>query len=158
MRALHSLCAAATASLPPLLLVALSLLLAAAARVDAEETRVVEATAAAAAAANSPNITAVTRRRGAVGPNSTAAAPSPSMHILGVSLDASVLRRAAYFCLGVVAVLGFFAALRMRRRFRKPRKYGVIVTPADEVEMDPLADDLGDEDEDTTLFEAKRQR
>nr|XP_032824592.1 membrane protein FAM174B-like [Petromyzon marinus] len=156
MRALHSLCAAATASLPPLLLVALSLLLAAAARVDGEETRAVEATAA--AAANSPNITAVTRRRGAVGPNSTAAAPSPSMHILGVSLDASVLRRAAYFCLGVVAVLGFFAALRMRRRFRKPRKYGVIVTPADEVEMDPLADDLGDEDEDTTLFEAKRQR
>ncbi|CAM9994915.1 membrane protein FAM174A-like [Lampetra fluviatilis] len=145
MRALHSLGAATTASL--LLLV---VLLAAAARVDGEGANVVETTAA----ANSPNITAVTRRRGAVGPNST----SSSMHILGVSLDASVLRRAAYFCLGVVAVLGFFAALRMRRRFRKPRKYGVIVTPADEVEMDPLADDLGDEDEDTTLFEVKRQR
>lgn len=145
MRALHSLGAATTASLLLLLV-----LLAAAARGDGEGANAVETTAA---AANSPNITAVTRRRGAVGPNSTS-----SMHILGVSLDASVLRRAAYFCLGVVAVLGFFAALRMRRRFRKPRKYGVIVTPADEVEMDPLADDLGEEDEDTTLFEAKRQR
>ncbi|XP_061426930.1 membrane protein FAM174B-like [Lethenteron reissneri] len=153
MRALHSLGAATTASL--LLLLLVSLLLAAATRGDGEGATAVKATAAA-AAANSPNITAVTRRRGAVGPNSTSS--SSSMHILGVSLDASVLRRAAYFCLGVVAVLGFFAALRMRRRFRKPRKYGVIVTPADEVEMDPLADDLGDEDEDTTLFEAKRQR
>ena len=43
---------------------------------------------------------------------------------------------------------------RSGRRIRKTRKYDIITTPAERVEMAPLNDDNEDED-DSTLFDVK---
>ncbi|CAL8355748.1 unnamed protein product [Lota lota] len=44
--------------------------------------------------------------------------------------------------------------IRSGRRIRKTRKYDIITTPAERVEMAPLNDDIEDED-DSTLFDVK---
>lgn len=50
----------------------------------------------------------------------------------------------------------FFVVLSLRsgRRIRKTRKYDIITTPAERVEMAPLNEDNDDED-DSTLFDVK---
>ncbi|XP_034541881.1 membrane protein FAM174B [Notolabrus celidotus] len=44
--------------------------------------------------------------------------------------------------------------IRSGRRIRKTRKYDIITTPAERVEMAPLNED-NDEDDDSTLFDVK---
>ncbi|XP_041074609.1 membrane protein FAM174B-like [Polyodon spathula] len=64
----------------------------------------------------------------------------------------------------VFIVCGFTAFLitclvvkvfRSGRKIRKTRKYDLITTPAERVEMAPLNGDNNDEDEDSTLFDVK---
>ncbi|XP_028307598.1 membrane protein FAM174B [Gouania willdenowi] len=64
---------------------------------------------------------------------------------------------------GVILVCGLTAALitcllikviRSGKRMRKTRKYDIITTPAERVEMAPLNEDHDDED-DSTLFNVK---
>ncbi|XP_070809673.1 membrane protein FAM174B [Pituophis catenifer annectens] len=47
-----------------------------------------------------------------------------------------------------------FRVLRSKRRNKKPRKYDIITTPAERVEMAPLNEE-DDEDEDATVFDIK---
>ncbi|XP_078539281.1 membrane protein FAM174B isoform X2 [Lissotriton helveticus] len=63
----------------------------------------------------------------------------------------------------VIAVCGFTAFLiaclmfkifRSGRRIRKTRKYDIITTPAERVEMAPLNEE-NDDDEDSTVFDVK---
>uniref|UniRef100_A0A8C7KCX2 Family with sequence similarity 174 member B n=1 Tax=Oncorhynchus kisutch TaxID=8019 RepID=A0A8C7KCX2_ONCKI len=44
--------------------------------------------------------------------------------------------------------------IRSGRRIRKTRKYDIITTPAERVEMDPLNEE-NEEEEDSTLFDVK---
>ncbi|XP_062922188.1 membrane protein FAM174B isoform X1 [Mobula hypostoma] len=46
---------------------------------------------------------------------------------------------------------------RSRRRLRKTRKYDIITTPAEKVEMTPLNEE-NDDDEDATVFDVKYSR
>ncbi|KAK1160904.1 membrane protein FAM174B-like [Acipenser oxyrinchus oxyrinchus] len=64
----------------------------------------------------------------------------------------------------VFIVCGFTAFLitclvvkvfRSGRKIRKTRKYDIITTPAERVEMAPLNGDNNDDDEDSTLFDVK---
>ncbi|MBN3307769.1 F174B protein, partial [Amia calva] len=63
----------------------------------------------------------------------------------------------------VIFICGFTAFLitclvvkvcRSGRKIRKTRKYDIITTPAERVEMAPLNED-NDDDEDSTLFDVK---
>ncbi|XP_032088945.1 membrane protein FAM174B [Thamnophis elegans] len=47
-----------------------------------------------------------------------------------------------------------FRVFRSKRRNKKPRKYDIITTPAERVEMAPLNEE-DDEDEDSTVFDIK---
>ncbi|MGH0183492.1 UNVERIFIED_CONTAM: hypothetical protein FKN15_012055 [Acipenser sinensis] len=44
---------------------------------------------------------------------------------------------------------------RSGRKIRKTRKYDIITTPAERVEMAPLNGDNNDDDDDSTLFDVK---
>lgn len=64
----------------------------------------------------------------------------------------------------VIAVCGFTAFLiaclmfkifRSGRRIRKTRKYDIITTPAERVEMAPLNEENDDDEEDSTVFDVK---
>lgn len=48
-----------------------------------------------------------------------------------------------------------FCKNRSGRKIRKTRKYDIITTPAERVEMAPLNGDNNDDDEDSTLFDVK---
>ncbi|XP_037009730.1 membrane protein FAM174A isoform X2 [Artibeus jamaicensis] len=57
---------------------------------------------------------------------------------------------------GVVLVYFVVRTVRMRRRNRKTRRYGVLDTNIENMELTPLEQD--DEDDDTTLFDANHPR
>lgn len=72
--------------------------------------------------------------------------PSP-FRIYGVNLLHAFLFEA-------LIVFSCFCSLRSGRRIRKTRKYDIITTPAERVEMAPLNEENDDED-DSTLFDVK---
>lgn len=47
-----------------------------------------------------------------------------------------------------------FSSSRLGKRLKKTRKYDIITTPAERVEMAPLNEE-DDEDEDATVFDIK---
>uniref|UniRef100_H3AG17 Family with sequence similarity 174 member B n=1 Tax=Latimeria chalumnae TaxID=7897 RepID=H3AG17_LATCH len=57
-----------------------------------------------------------------------------------------------FFCVCVCVCVGF--GCRSGRRIRKTRKYDIITTPAERVEMAPLNAD-NDDEEDSTVFDVK---
>lgn len=82
-------------------------------------------------------------------------------HILYFILDISnnkILKCLLLSCTGDVRsskfVVLFFSSHRSGRRIRKTRKYDIITTPAERVEMAPLNEENDDED-DSTLFDIK---
>lgn len=57
--------------------------------------------------------------------------------------------------MGVVAFSGMcVSSSRSGKRLKKTRKYDIITTPAERVEMAPLNEE-DDEDEDSTVFDIK---
>ncbi|XP_028611189.1 membrane protein FAM174A isoform X2 [Grammomys surdaster] len=82
---------------------------------------------------------------------SLAVSPSPS--------DKPMTQRALTVLMVVsAAVLVYFVVrtVRMRRRNRKTRRYGVLDTNIENMELTPLEQD--DDDDDTTLFDANHPR
>ncbi|NXN26383.1 F174B protein, partial [Nycticryphes semicollaris] len=66
--------------------------------------------------------------------------------------DLSALKAAEY-C--ITTILPFsFLCFRSGKRIKKTRKYDIITTPAERVEMAPLNEE-DDEDEDSTVFDVK---
>lgn len=66
-----------------------------------------------------------------------------------------MLLRTLYVLVGVTTVVAIYfvvKAVRLRRRRSKSKKYGIITTPASDLEMAPL-DQGDDDDEDMTVFE-----
>uniref|UniRef100_A0A4W3HZU2 Membrane protein FAM174B n=1 Tax=Callorhinchus milii TaxID=7868 RepID=A0A4W3HZU2_CALMI len=54
-------------------------------------------------------------------------------------------------------MLKYVILFRSGRKLRKTRKYDIITTPAEKVEMAPLNEDI-DDDEDATVFDVKYSR
>ncbi|XP_051896224.1 membrane protein FAM174B [Pristis pectinata] len=71
------------------------------------------------------------------------------------ALEGLVLASCAGAFLLVVCLM--LKVFRSRRRLRKTRKYDIITTPAEKVEMTPLNED-DDDDEDATVFDVKYSR
>lgn len=101
------------------------------------------------------NSTSSTGSRDAMGDNVTEAAVGS--RISSIMTHLPTLKNA------VIAVCALTAALitclviklvRSGRRIRKTRKYDIITTPAERVEMAPLNED-NDEEDDSTLFDVK---
>ncbi|XP_017261129.1 membrane protein FAM174B [Kryptolebias marmoratus] len=107
----------------------------------------------AAAPSNSTSITAasITAEPAANGTSASTSRISPLMAHLpalkNIVIFIFVLTAALITCL-VVKVI------RSGRRIRKTRKYDIITTPAERVEMAPLNEENDDED-DSTLFDVK---
>ncbi|XP_014461412.3 membrane protein FAM174B [Alligator mississippiensis] len=83
-----------------------------------------------------------------------AAAPGPVSALLR---DLSALKAAVIAACALSATLVACLLLRLCRsgkRIRKTRKYDIITTPAERVEMAPLNEDE-DDDEDSTVFDVK---
>ncbi|KAM6426057.1 membrane protein FAM174B isoform 2-T2 [Liasis olivaceus] len=68
------------------------------------------------------------------------------------ALKAAVIGACAASACLVACLL--FRVLRSGRRIKKPRKYDIITTPAERVEMAPLNEE-DDEEEDATVFDIK---
>lgn len=71
--------------------------------------------------------------------------------------DLSALKAAVIGACGLTAALIACLLLRVFRsgkRIKKTRKYDIITTPAERVEMAPLNEE-DDEDEDSTVFDVK---
>ncbi|XP_055980662.1 membrane protein FAM174B [Sorex fumeus] len=68
------------------------------------------------------------------------------------ALKVAVIVACAFSALLVACLL--LRVLRSGRRSKKPRKYDIITTPAESVEMAPLNEDE-DDDEDATVFDIK---
>ncbi|XP_078283311.1 membrane protein FAM174B [Rhinoraja longicauda] len=62
-------------------------------------------------------------------------------------------------CAGALLLLFYLMVkvLRSRRKYGKTRKYDIITTPAEKVEMKPLNEE-DDDDEDATVFDVKYSR
>ncbi|XP_069768279.1 membrane protein FAM174B [Narcine bancroftii] len=71
------------------------------------------------------------------------------------ALEGLVLASCAAVLLMVLCLL--VKVFRSRRKFRKTRKYDIITTPAEKVEMTPLNEEDEDE-EDATVFDVKYSR
>ncbi|XP_064426010.1 membrane protein FAM174B isoform X2 [Mirounga angustirostris] len=68
------------------------------------------------------------------------------------TLKAAVIVACAFTALLIACLLG--RVFRSGKRLRKTRKYDIITTPAERVEMAPLNEE-DDEDEDSTVFDIK---
>ncbi|XP_043934316.1 membrane protein FAM174B [Protopterus annectens] len=69
----------------------------------------------------------------------------------------SMIKNIVFCVLGITAFLItclVVKVVRSGRRIRKTRKYDIITTPAERVEMAPLNED-NDDDEDATVFDVK---
>ncbi|XP_060091626.1 membrane protein FAM174A [Heteronotia binoei] len=84
--------------------------------------------------------------------NSSRQVPSPETGQLMTQRALSVL------VLASAALIVYFVirTVRLRRRNRKTRKYGVLDTNIENMELTPLEQD--DDDDDTTLFDANHPR
>ncbi|KAM4765838.1 membrane protein FAM174B [Corvus cornix cornix] len=92
------------------------------------------------------------------------AAPGPGNHsgarlspVPGMLRDLSALKAAVIGACALTAALIACLLLRVFRsgkRIKKTRKYDIITTPAERVEMAPLNEE-DDEDEDSTVFDVK---
>ncbi|XP_010830305.1 PREDICTED: membrane protein FAM174A, partial [Bison bison bison] len=95
-------------------------------------------------------------------PGGKAGAGGPAGGVLAVSPDPGdkPMTQRALTVLMVVsgAVLVYFVVrtVRMRRRNRKTRRYGVLDTNIENMELTPLEQD--DEEDDNTLFDANHPR
>ncbi|XP_041514266.1 membrane protein FAM174B [Microtus oregoni] len=68
------------------------------------------------------------------------------------TLKAAVIVACAFSALLIACLL--LRVFRLGKRLKKTRKYDIITTPAERVEMAPLNEE-DDEDEDTTVFDIK---
>uniref|UniRef100_A0A8C5NTY9 Family with sequence similarity 174, member B n=2 Tax=Jaculus jaculus TaxID=51337 RepID=A0A8C5NTY9_JACJA len=68
------------------------------------------------------------------------------------TLKAAVIVACAFSALLVACLL--LRVFRLGKRLKKTRKYDIITTPAERVEMAPLNEE-DDEDEDSTVFDIK---
>ncbi|KAM6201786.1 membrane protein FAM174B [Rhynchocyon petersi] len=71
------------------------------------------------------------------------------------TLKAAVIVACAFSALLIACLL--LRVFRSGKRLKKTRKYDIITTPAERVEMAPLNED-DDEDEDSTVFDIKYRR
>ncbi|XP_046545277.1 membrane protein FAM174B-like [Haliotis rubra] len=79
-----------------------------------------------------------------------------------ITKNKDMLLRTMYVLIGVTGIVIIYfvvRAWRLRSRRRKARKYGIITTPASDLEMAPLGQgDDDDDDEDMTVFEMNGKR
>lgn len=68
------------------------------------------------------------------------------------TLKAAVIVACAFSALLIACLL--LRVFRLGKRLKKTRKYDIITTPAERVEMAPLNEE-DDEDEDATVFDIK---
>lgn len=83
----------------------------------------------------------------------------PRLNVLGLGYSPGLLgpRLGTAVCLasaGIVEFSGTCFSSRSGKRLKKTRKYDIITTPAERVEMAPLNEE-DDEDEDSTVFDIK---
>ncbi|KAJ1179756.1 hypothetical protein NDU88_004990 [Pleurodeles waltl] len=99
--------------------------------------------------------------------NTVTASPEPPLveggNVTMVTRISTILKELPTIKNVVIAVCGFTAFLiaclmfkifRSGRRIRKTRKYDIITTPAERVEMAPLNEE-NDDDDDSTVFDVK---
>ncbi|NXY84650.1 F174A protein, partial [Alcedo cyanopectus] len=91
-----------------------------------------------------------TRRSGSSRPAEVSAPPEQGQPMTQRALSVLVLASAALIVYFVIRTV------RLRRRNRKTRRYGVLDTNIENMELTPLEQD--DDDDDTTLFDANHPR
>ncbi|CAN0262484.1 unnamed protein product [Lampetra planeri] len=101
-------------------------------------------------ASASPNKAAAFNRTEA--PGKEASAPDGAYKS---PFDNLMIQRALYVLIGVTAVVVIYFIIRTIRR---NKRYGVLSTSAEHIELAALEQEDDDDDEDTTLFEARQGR
>lgn len=107
-------------------------------------------------ASASPNKAAAFNRTEA--PGKEASAPDGSYKS---PFDNLMIQRALYVLIGVTAVVVIYFIIRtisVGKRSRRNKRYGVLSTSAEHIELAALEQEDDDDDEDTTLFEARQGR